>query len=45
MESGGRTLNNNSVYDYEGSMVDDLCEETHLEACDGMRVSWIPSDY
>jgi hypothetical protein len=38
VDSGGHTLNSSSVCDYGGSMVDRMCEETHLEACDGMGV-------
>ena len=45
MDSRGRTLSSSSVFDYGGSMVDHLCEETPLEACDGMGVAWMSSDY
>jgi hypothetical protein len=45
MDSGGRTLSNNSVCDDGGSVVDHPCEETPLEACDGMGVASNPSNY
>jgi hypothetical protein len=45
VESGGCTLSDNSVCDDGGSMVDHICEETPLEACDGMRLVWSLHDY
>jgi hypothetical protein len=45
VDSGGRILSSSSVYGYEGSMVDHLCEEMPLEAFDGMGVAWSLGDY
>jgi hypothetical protein len=41
----GIFLNNSSVCDYGGSMVDDMCEEACLKSCDGMGVTNAPTTY
>jgi hypothetical protein len=45
IDSGGHTLSSSGVCDDGGSMIDHMCEEIPLEACDGMGIAWCLSDY
>jgi hypothetical protein len=45
VDFGDHIINNRSTYDGGESRVDHQCEETPLDAYDGMGVSWSLSDY